>query len=235
MRAVAVLALLALAPACTVRNITSQLDTSSPPPGEAGSRVDGNPRVDSPARAEAAPRLDAPVLKKDAALPGSCGPGVPCKATEYCNQATCEATGQCKSRPSNCPGIYSPVCGCDNKTYGNECEAHSAGLSVQYKGQCCAELNKQYVTLISTAKKCCALCTPPTNPCTTLINDKLDCPCLTSVSSTAPELSMLKSLAQQWASQGCKVAGCPAIACPKVTGGTCQPAAGSPGVCTDHP
>jgi hypothetical protein len=235
MRSVALILLALALPACTTRNVNSQLDSSSPP-GEAGSRFDGSPRRDSPmVKLEAGSRFDAPIGKKDAALPGACGPGTPCKATEYCSQASCEAAGQCKSRPTTCPGMYSPVCGCDNKTYGNECEAHSVGISVQYKGQCCSDLNQQYVKLIAAAKKCCALCTPPTSPCTTLINDKLDCPCTTSVNSSAPELSMLKSLAQQWTSQGCKVAGCPAVACPAVTGGTCQPAAGSAGQCVDHP
>ncbi|GEM_PF-537613 len=66
-----------------------------------------------------------------------------CAADEYCNypiSAICgfaDATGICtKKGGPNCPAIYKPVCGCDNKTYSSPCHASASGMSVQYEGEC---------------------------------------------------------------------------------------------------
>ena len=37
---------------------------------------------------------------------------------------------------SACTGIYSPVCGIDNKTYPNNCLAKAAAVSIAYSGEC---------------------------------------------------------------------------------------------------
>ena len=58
-----------------------------------------------------------------------CGENAQCGENEFCEKAigSCGSTGTCKARPSACGEIYAPVCGCDQKTYGNPCSACFGG------------------------------------------------------------------------------------------------------------
>ncbi|MBL8715984.1 MAG: hypothetical protein JNL79_08305 [Myxococcales bacterium] len=44
--------------------------------------------------------------------------------------------GTCAKRPAGCPDKWDPVCGCDGTTFGNRCDAESAGVNVQHSGTC---------------------------------------------------------------------------------------------------
>jgi len=46
------------------------------------------------------------------------------------------AAGSYRIKPKACFSIYSPVCGCDGKTYGNSCAANGNGVSVMSIGEC---------------------------------------------------------------------------------------------------
>ncbi len=78
----------------------------------------------------------------DAGAVRRCGgfSGDTCAATEYCELvAECggdDTGGVCMPRPAACGAVLIPVCGCDNTTYGNACEANRAGVSVMYVGAC---------------------------------------------------------------------------------------------------
>ena len=65
---------------------------------------------------------------------GECAEGLYCAYRTQCGAT--DAGGQCTKKPSACPPQAAPVCGCDERTYDNACEAGRNGVSVAAKGAC---------------------------------------------------------------------------------------------------
>ena len=72
-----------------------------------------------------------------------CGgfPGIQCDAGLFCQKkpgqwSIIDISGSYARVPKFCTRIFRPVCGCDHKTYSNDCERQSAMVSKLHDGKC---------------------------------------------------------------------------------------------------
>src|SRR5262245_10061448 len=66
---------------------------------------------------------------------------IKCDRGLFCERAagTCrfpDFGGTCQRVPRICPRIFRPVCGCNGKTYANDCVRQAARVSKAHDGRC---------------------------------------------------------------------------------------------------
>jgi len=68
----------------------------------------------------------------------NCSENHECEVGEMCIKkiGDCSGWGHCEELPEGCPEIFDPVCGCDDVTYSNLCEANRLYRNAKYSGEC---------------------------------------------------------------------------------------------------
>jgi hypothetical protein len=89
----------------------------------------------------------------------ACGPGQVCDLDQPGRCAASTVGGTCIVKPSICPFIYDPVCGCDGRTYGSDCARQSAGVQLDHRGACGGASVQCGSVSCSAGQLCVHLCT----------------------------------------------------------------------------
>jgi len=81
--------------------------------------------------------------------------GIPCDKGLFCDHKpgsckTADAAGVCVKRTKICVTLYKPVCGCNGKTYSNNCRRIAAGVQLARTGACRKPVKKGYEEDVAT-------------------------------------------------------------------------------------
>jgi len=76
-------------------------------------------------------------------LDEACGgpTGITCNSALWCQKAEgqcalADAPGKCDKPPAFCMRVSRPVCGCNGKTYANDCERQRVKVQFDHTGAC---------------------------------------------------------------------------------------------------
>ncbi len=67
--------------------------------------------------------------------------GIQCPQGQWCDLKPghcrgADIPGKCEDEKLTCTGVYQPVCGCDGKTYSNNCWRKTARVALDHEGPC---------------------------------------------------------------------------------------------------
>lgn len=68
----------------------------------------------------------------------NCSENYECEVSEMCIKkfGDCTGWGYCEQIPEACDSVEEPVCGCDDVTYSNICEANKLSRNAKHSGEC---------------------------------------------------------------------------------------------------
>ncbi|MFZ5893616.1 MAG: Kazal-type serine protease inhibitor domain-containing protein [Myxococcota bacterium] len=132
------LAFATLSIACSPSTPPASSAADAPPTDSASTPASGTlPAQDNGTSAAPAPSKAGPAGAMCGGIAGfGCAAGLYCAFPIEAHCGAADQSGVCKPIPEMCTEQYSPVCGCNDKTYGNECQAAREGISIGKTGEC---------------------------------------------------------------------------------------------------